>query len=128
MINIQSLIFNDRLIDTIQQGEAHAAYNTSVQDEYIGDYWFIIDIWKLVKAENKLYSNQQNKSLLKYAKATVILDLIAGINEKDREIEDRRIIIGINYREIHKMIIEEIKMANQQIKEGVAEVVRIKRF
>ena len=50
--------------------------------------------------------------MLKVTKATVILDLIAVINEKGREIEDGRIIIGIDCREIYKILIGEIKTAN----------------
>ena len=49
----------------------------------------------------------------KSAKAIVILDLIIVIYKKGREIEDGRIIIGIDYREIFKMLIGEIKIPNQ---------------
>ena len=54
--------------------------------------------------------------------------MIAVIKEKAREIEEGRIIIGINYQEIYKMLIGETKIANQHMKEGIVEVVRIKRL
>ena len=58
----------------------------------------------------------------------VILDFIVVIHEKGRKIEDVRIIIGINYREIFKILIGKIRMVNQYTKEGIAEVVKIKRL
>ena len=50
------------------------------------------------------------------------------IYEKGREIEEGRIIIEINYREIFRILMEGMKTVNQYIREGAVEVVKIKRL
>jgi len=50
--------------------------------------------------------------LLKSVEAVILLDLIAVINEKGREISEGKIIIIIDYEEVFKMFNSSMKILN----------------
>ena len=53
----------------------------------MGVYWFITNINKDDKVENSLYSNQWIHNIPKAVEANVLLDLVAIVKEKGREIK-----------------------------------------
>ena len=80
----------------------------------IEGYQFITNIEKEDKVENTLYSTQWSHNIPKATEANIILDLIAMVKEKGRNITYDRMIVITDNNKIYKMT-HSMKTANQYV-------------
>ena len=56
----------------------------------------------------------------------MLLELLVVLEKRGRNINNGRIVIGIDYRRAHRKIIESIKKSNEYAQESGAEIAKIK--
>jgi len=88
--------FDYEIIKSIANGIAIAAYNVSVEEEYLGGSW-IISLNDYDKAVTRnIYTTKWSNGIVKGGEARVILNIIWQINKQTEHLNRGRVVIHNN--------------------------------
>ena len=126
--NDWSPVFNETMTTSIENEMAVAVTDVSTKDGRMGGSWIIGDKNNRRLLGNKLYHKDWRENTSGAAEVIVLLELMMVIQKKGRNINSRKIIIGVDYKRAYKKIIEEIMKPNKYVQEARAEIALIKQL
>ena len=119
--------FSEELTESIRQGNAIAASDTSVKEKCMGGCWIIAQSnRKVTFLKSKLYHNQWNDNTSGIAEVLTLLDLISVIETRGKHIQQGKIKIAFDNRVGYRKIVNNILKFNEYAKEAGGEIAVIK--
>ena len=125
---INYTLFNNKIAEAIRERKAFTASDTSMKNNQIEEYWIVTDINQEEKIQNTLYYKEWKSNIIKGAEVIIILELLIVLERRGRNIENGKIVIGLDNRKVYQKLIDKIRKACYHTQDARVEIAQMKRL
>ena len=118
--------FGEDIAASIEEMKAFAATDVLAKDGKMSGYWIIANNVNKDVLSRDLHHKRWEHNSLGSAEVIVLLELLTVLKKRGRNMNDSKIVIGIDYRRAHRKTLESIRKSNEYAQESGAEIAKIK--
>ena len=119
-------LFSGEIEVAIRGRKAYAASDAAMKYNQMGGYWKIINTEIKYEISNTLYHKEWGKNTVVGAEVIVMLELLVVLEKKGKNINEGKVIVGLDNRKVCRGTVDEIKKMSMNVGDAWVEIVEMK--